>query len=124
MLGIIGYRGENKGSKCREGVCWERTFDSFVYWLQTPVSVRCVCLEMVRLELPDVEWATCLSGPKHRNFPLTAKINQSQGNLSSKTVHECVTVCLCTGVYLWEDEYILPNSCCCKGRASSLCQVC
>ena len=60
----------------------------------------CVCLEMAALELPDVEWATCLSGPKHRNFPLTAEINQSQGNLCSKTRREYACV------YLWEDEYL------------------
>lgn len=60
-----------------------------------------VCLEMAGLELPDVEWATCLSGPKHRNFPLTAEINQSQGNLYSKMRREEVFA----SVYLREDEY-------------------
>lgn len=56
-----------------------------------------VCLEMVGLELPDVEWATCLSGPKHRNFPLTAEINQSQGKLCSNMRREyvCVSVFIC-----------------------------
>lgn len=46
------------------------------------------------LELPDVEWATCLSGPKHRNFPLTAEINQSLGNLYSMMRREDVSVSL------------------------------
>ncbi len=106
--GIIGYRGENKGSKCGEGVWWERAFGWFVCWRQQPFSASvclcvCVCLEMAGLELPDVEWATCLSGPKHRNFPLTAEINQSQGNLYSKARREDVCVFVC--VYLWEDEY-------------------
>lgn len=52
---------------------------------------------MAGLEPPDVDWATCLPGPKHRNFPLTAEINQKPGNLYSemRSVCLCVPWCMC-----------------------------
>ena len=59
----------------------------------------CVCVEMAGLELPDVEWATCLPGPKHRNFPLTAEINQTWGiSTARRGGRVCVCVCVCVFV--------------------------
>lgn len=69
------------------------------------VCVR-VCLELVRLELPDVRWATCLSRPNTGTSPLTAEINQSWGNLYGKTRRENT----CAYFYLWEDEGIFVHS--------------
>lgn len=87
----------------------------------------CVCLEMAGLELPDVEWATCLLRPKHRNFPLTAEINQNQGNLYSK-----MRMCVSLRVFICGRRSTFLNICFCvcmttkflnKRRASILCQV-
>lgn len=69
-------------------------------------------LEVEGLELPDVQWATCLSGPNIGTSPLTAEINQSQGNLYSKTRKEH----MCAYFYLWEDEYFKYIICCMKIR--------
>lgn len=52
-----------------------------------------VCLEMAVLELPDVEWATCLSRSKHK-----IEINQNQGNLHSNMRREVsLSACLFVG---------------------------